>query len=241
MLYNDSLLYLELQKTGCTHVRKVLLSNTENKLIEYGKHNGYNQLPNNIKSRFESYTKIGNIRNPWDWYVSLWAYGCQGGGGFKARLKRDSNDWKAWQKTYVNANNIENFNTWLDHVLVSKRKDIKEYRGLAKTSFCGILTCRYLTLYTKDFKTRCSEFQSLQDLEAHDSAENYLDITLRNEFLDSDLEAFIAKFNLKSNFPKKSKTNTSNRKSYKYYYSEKSKELIEDMESLIIRKHNYTY
>ena len=81
MLITDELVYLELQKTGCSHTIKILsaLNNKNCKII--GKHNTYDSIPKEDQGNFESKLKIGNIRNPWDWYVSLWAFGCQKKGG----------------------------------------------------------------------------------------------------------------------------------------------------------------
>ncbi len=33
---------------------------------------------------------LGTVRDPWSWYVSLWAYGCAGRGGLHARVTRRS-------------------------------------------------------------------------------------------------------------------------------------------------------
>ncbi len=64
MLNNNSILYYELQKTGCTYVRSILLSDKNNGFIEDGKYNGYTQLAQDIKYQFDSLLKVGNIRNP---------------------------------------------------------------------------------------------------------------------------------------------------------------------------------
>ena len=66
MFVAQGLIYLELQKTGGTHIRRLLERYTGGKPV--GKHN---RLPAGSDADFI----IGSIRNPWDWYVSLWAYG----------------------------------------------------------------------------------------------------------------------------------------------------------------------
>ena len=67
MYVSKNIVYTELHKTGGTHIDKWLERILVGKQI--GKHN---RIPKKFQNRFV----IGSIRNPWDWYVSLWAYGC---------------------------------------------------------------------------------------------------------------------------------------------------------------------
>jgi hypothetical protein len=73
VLVSDHLVYLELQKTGSTYIREVLRRSTGGQLR--GKHNRADD------SLLSSGRLIaGSIRNPWHWYVSLWAFGVAGRG-----------------------------------------------------------------------------------------------------------------------------------------------------------------
>jgi hypothetical protein len=38
-------------------------------------------------------TIVGSVRNPWDWYVSLWAFGCKGQGAIHGRTTRRFELW----------------------------------------------------------------------------------------------------------------------------------------------------
>lgn len=66
-----------MQKTGCTHIAKLLSETCGGRQI--GKHNWLQNYNQNKQI-------IGSIRNPWDWYVSLWAYGCKNRGGLNKQL-----------------------------------------------------------------------------------------------------------------------------------------------------------
>lgn len=68
MYVSDKFVYTELHKTAGTHIGKWLSRLAPGKQV--GKHN---VIPPDLRDRFV----IGSIRNPWDWYVSLWAYGCE--------------------------------------------------------------------------------------------------------------------------------------------------------------------
>jgi len=86
MFKGDELIYIQIQKTGCTHIASLLSMLFNGEIIE--KHN--TTTPEQIKS-----TKyiLSSIRNPWDWYLSLWTYGVQGNGALMQRLtKKRSKD-----------------------------------------------------------------------------------------------------------------------------------------------------
>lgn len=79
MFVSEKFLYIELPKTACSQIRDFLkhLAGGEN----IGKHNRPSQdLLDSERA------VIGSIRNPWDWYVSLWAFGCDSKGVLHKRL-----------------------------------------------------------------------------------------------------------------------------------------------------------
>jgi hypothetical protein len=214
MLITDRIVYIELQKTGCSHTIKILsaLNNKNCKII--GKHNTYDSIPKEDLGNFESKLKIGNIRNPWDWYVSLWAFGSQKRGGlhhkvtnqYKVKLPTKKRiklfirkklgllypklDDRIWIELYSDPKNLENFNSWLKLILSVGKHDIGEkYKTSKMASFAGLLTYRYAKLFTYNGKEEVKRIESPTALKAHDKRSNFLDIVIRNESLhDSILE-----------------------------------------------------
>ena len=77
MYINDHIIYLHLQKTGGTHITDLLVRYLGGTVIN--KHGRLDCYP-------AGRTVIGSVRNPWDWYVSLFAYGCMGEGAIKGAL-----------------------------------------------------------------------------------------------------------------------------------------------------------
>lgn len=67
MFVSESLVFTELHKTAGSHLLKLLSTYIGGQQI--GKHN---RIPEDLRNKFV----LGSIRNPWDWYVSLWGYGC---------------------------------------------------------------------------------------------------------------------------------------------------------------------
>ena len=67
MFVSESLVFTELHKTAGSHLLKLLATYVGGEQI--GKHN---RIPEGLREKFV----LESIRNPWDWYVSLWGYGC---------------------------------------------------------------------------------------------------------------------------------------------------------------------
>ena len=157
-----------MQKTGCTHIASLLTNLFDGEQI--GKHNAASSVQINSNSYF-----ISSIRNPWDWYLSLWTYGVQGKGGLMERLTnknyrtvvtralrnpiKDSTilqdlrdeitkDVSLWRDVYGESDNVESFRNWLKQI-----HDPRNSRWLGEgfgrstiSEFCGFMSFRYLYL-----------------------------------------------------------------------------------------------
>lgn len=170
MYVADRLVFVELHKTGGTHISTWLARLAPGEQV--GKHN---RVPPALRDRFV----IGSVRNPWDWYVSLWGYGCDGKGavfrtvtrgldlGYLRRdlgiemgssgyavLRQTVADLQrpaaAWRRLYRDVNDAWAFREWLQMMMdVSRRFDVAEGFGFSPVSqWTGILTYRYLRLFT---------------------------------------------------------------------------------------------
>lgn len=143
MFINDKIIFLQLQKTASTHIADVL-----NRVMPGEFRAKHSQLTEKPGDRIV----IGSVRNPWDWYVSLWAYGCQAKGAIYAqltlpfpqiayRLFRQSmlhlGDWPSatkkivnhrqknhadWQGLYASSDDVSLFRDWLRMLLSTKGK-----------------------------------------------------------------------------------------------------------------------
>lgn len=268
MLITDKFIYLELNKTGCSHTRKILAEIFSSNVKIIGKHNTYDSISPEFLGDFENKIKVGNVRNPWDWYVSLWAYGCGQKGALYSRLTRHEDrtklfikkiikknlnigfsklDSELWKQLYSDVNNHENFNIWLSLILSRKKHDIGENFKTHKISeFSGLLTYRYLRLYT--YRKKLHDIQSLKDLKTYDMNENFINITIKNESLHEDLFENAKDLNFSQEKLKtilegfKEKTNRSSRNGdYRIYYNNESVNLVEKYEKFIIEKYNYHF
>jgi hypothetical protein len=99
MYVSDQLVFVELHKTAGSHLGRLLQQLVPGRQV--GKHN---IVPHHLYNHFI----LGSIRNPWDWYVSLWAFGCGGQGSVRHQVSRKVNLSYYWRQL-----NKEMGQTWL--------------------------------------------------------------------------------------------------------------------------------
>lgn len=87
MLISEKLIFVELQKTGSTHIKGLL------KKLVGGENDGKHNVPS--EELISSGKKfVASVRDPWAWYLSLWSYGCLQKGELYERLTNE----KKWRK-----------------------------------------------------------------------------------------------------------------------------------------------
>ena len=263
MLIGDKFVYFDLQKTGSSHILKVLSTLPSIKSSIYGKHSLYNTIPENRLLDFNTKIKVGSIRNPWDWYVSIWAFGCLGKGNlYRILTKRPklstyngmkeflfhSSDRIEWKRLYKNSFDKNLFRQWLKYILVEKKSTVGEGFGESVISdFAGFLTYRYLKLFTYDFSNKSEDILDYKKLIEFDKKNNFIDIILKTETIDKLLINNAPKMGIHVKEIKdvldqfSNKTNKSIRKTYRYYYDDETMELVKEKEKFIIEKYNYKY
>jgi hypothetical protein len=244
MYVSDEFVFLELQKTGCSHVVKLFEAFTEGQQI--GKHQMLREIDEGKKV-------IGSIRNPWEWYISLWAYGCAKRGGLYKRftqtqkfkhiiypygkgsyiikgmqlLLRRNGSQEECLELYEDVNNPALFREWLKMLLTEEGKRVRFGEGFAHhsiSSFAGLLTFRYCRLFCKAFFDRQNVMglTSYEKLLSYDKQSNMLEHIIRQKDLENN---FIETMNLLGyplaeieieSIRNTKKTNTSNHKDISY-------------------------
>ena len=89
MIVTDRLVFLQLQKTAGTHIARLLVEEFSGR-ERFGKHR---PLPPGFDPGKRLI--VGSIRDPWDWYVSLWTFGCRRRGGPFDRSTAPRSVWNA--------------------------------------------------------------------------------------------------------------------------------------------------
>lgn len=276
LIIAENLIYIQLQKTGCTFVEKVLREIFDVKKI--GKHT-YLDPDGNVRiisndrkigrvSNIKDKLVIGSVRNPWRWYVSLWAFGCQNKGAIKERLttrriwpllgivKCEVHTWparlyepikpiKTFKPLYEDCQNKQNFGKWLKLLLGSKY-DKALWEGYWRSpvnDFAGLMTHRYCKLHIPGFPS--AKIDNLQKLKEFDKKHNILDYTIRTENIKTDLKEALRlagydKAAKKIDEITSKKINPSKHKDPSYYYTENLNRLVKEKEQFLIDKYNYS-
>lgn len=181
MLISDKLIYLELPKTACSHIRDLLQLLIGGEII--GKHN---RPPSYLLQKNDKFI-VGSIRNPWDWYVSLWAFGCDGKGSLYSRLTSKKikkqglisfnelntintfslsiltriilenycKNINLYKEIYSDSKNPKKFRQWLKLILElnSNKKFLlgDGYPFSSISTFAGLYTYYYIRIFAKKF------------------------------------------------------------------------------------------
>ena len=184
MFVADRLIYLQLQKTGCTHIAKLLEQSVGGKQLK--KHSRIAD-----PAACAGKTIVGSIRNPWDWYVSLWAFGCAGEGGIHRAVTRRR--WlrsfaEEWRETYRDRNDPKLFRQWLRLMMDPRRR--RDMGGILSDGplFAGVYTHRYVWLHWREL----TPVHSLEELRQTDASNNLLNAIIHTESLESDLIRVLA-------------------------------------------------
>ncbi|MBN7797734.1 hypothetical protein [Parahaliea mediterranea] len=266
MFISDDLVYIQMHKTGCTHIAALLGKLVEGQLI--GKHNAASE--GLIRSnRFF----ISSIRNPWDWYVSLWTYGVGGNGalrdnltnrrihdsirlmrkyprtGLKAAIREISKPTRQFRELYDNEENVLSFRKWLALILdPSCSRSLGEgYSDTAIKEICGFMSYRYLYLCCQNprqLRGR-NQFAGIKDVREFDIENCYINFFIRQESLEKDFCKALEKVmplgeSTKNQIHSARKVNQSRRPlPVSDYYTEDLIELVGRREKLLIDKFRY--
>lgn len=268
MFVSDKIVFLELQKTGCTHIRNLLKEIVGGKFVE-----------RHVQADRHLFTDgrifLGSVRDPWDWHVSVWAYGCDGRGDFFSNVttkgvRIKNRGWKLhpystlieylecrpnrhpeqWKRTFRDVNDPGAFRQWL-HMLHDETywPDVGEgYWRSGLSRFAGLLTYRYMKLFTckKGELAALRSVSTPEQLVEHEMGNCFIDHFIRNEKLESDLLDAL-KFTgaevsqeTASKIESRPKTNTSSKKhGPRYYYDAETEKLVGDRDRFIIDKFGY--
>ena len=218
MFVANGLVYLELQKTGGSHICRLL-----EKYAQGRQERKHNRVTIDASSGYV----IGSIRNPWDWYVSLWAYGVSGQGAVRFRTvtgvdfnyyhrglpRAMGKNWLTpgelftslshdlikpvchWRETYQHSSDPVLFRAWLKMLLDRKRRfDIGEGYGFSPLSaHAGLLTYRYFRLYTTGNSVyRDQRLKQFERLAEYDRECNITRGMIRTESLEEDFIRVLA-------------------------------------------------
>ena len=247
MFVSDELIFIQQRKMACTHITKILIEIFDGMVTKKHDHIS-RELINSNRQIFSS------IRNPWDWYLSLWTYGVEVGGGLKDRLiKADPK----FQMFYQDANDVNSFRNWLKFIHDYENSHLlgEGYKSSNIAKFCGFMSFRYLRhcclsdskmyVLNEEELNKLQSIKTSQQVSDFDKNECFIDYFIRQEELEFSLISGISKIrSLNQNeidyITQIEKTNKSERPLLiSEYYDEDSIEIIRRRDSLIVEKFGY--
>lgn len=266
MFISDRLVYLQMQKTGSSHVTKVLRKFTRgSQSVKHEQMTDY--------ERYKDRLIVSSVRNPWDWYVSLWAFGCRGGGGVhryltKLPMSEIHNAWRSgsasalskaslrlvtragrrpdWQSLYSDPNNGENFRAWLKLLLGEEGKAMskEDYSASPVKHVVGFMTFRFLALSTEYSRWNAigRKARTFEEIAAFADASQIASRVMRMESLNSDLCEVLRSIGVSVTLDQLdaiAKTNTSVHRKYTDYYDDETYRLVAERDRFIIDRYGY--
>ncbi len=209
MFISKELVFIELPKTGTQHIVGLL-----SKLLDGERVARHQAAKPELFTPGRSF--LGSIRDPWEWYVSLWAFGCDRQGAVYTGVTRPrgvlkwtrwrhaplrsarrvlgdiSRNPHEWRRCYSDVHDAGRFRAWL-HMMHDERcwNDIPGKYGESSVSkLGGFLTYTYVTLFCKNIDSTAFESTtSLDALREFERRNCYMDRLIRNERLEEDLIA----------------------------------------------------
>jgi len=257
MFVGERLIYVQLQKTACNHITALLTRFA----------NGKETKRHDLLKDYDSEKYIaGSVRNPWKWYVSLWAFGCMGYGLFHELVCRREHvpDAKMWQRTYIDHENPECFRKWLKMVFGDRtRNDYFRGEGYSHLPQCfplnkqpltdllGLYSFRYLRMHcrNRDDLMDGDKFTTMAQLRRFDRDNNFLDGVIRTEQLEDDLIRVLREAGYPLKDPQieivrnesSNKRNKSRHKPANFYYDDETIDLVKRHDQFIIGKYAYKF
>lgn len=255
MVEYENFIYLDVYRTGSTHLVELLREIADEPLVHEARHSSLTKLRPVPALRRK--LVLASVRNPWDWYVSLWAYGAAGksairrylAGRFEPRriasfydLSAPEPSFRAWLAAIQDAN-----------VLNAVLREHLPESGLAGT--IGLYTYRYLrvtTLYPR-LLLRNWFIRSPEGAAAHHRRWKAYRFVLRTESLDDDLVAFVQAQGGRCRFKPdaidrirqhgEARRNASPRTlpSYHGYYDDESRALVARRDSFFVTTFGYRF
>ncbi len=208
----NELLYLAMPKTGSSFVEKVLEEQCG------GQRMGLHEPPS--RGDVDEVRHVcATVRNPWDWYLSLWAYGTKGYGAVYSRLterrlrkalrqfrgdvpayvSRVINEWRKrpeyWRQLYRSPDDANAFRAWLKGIL-RPRNAVYLHREFADSPLrgrFGFMTFRYLRLccFTAEEAVDAGVAVDVAAIAKLDARRCFVDSFIRQENLRGDLLALL--------------------------------------------------
>ncbi len=255
MIEYKNLIYLDVYKTGSSHIKSLLDEVLDEKAIRCIRHAPMTSgRPYSWKG---GKLIFATVRNPWDWYVSQWSYAGSEKGSLYKHFETALGKEELGQ-LFDRQNPRQGFSRWLR--AVNDREFVERVIGqnMRKSGLAGSIGLysyrfmRVTTPYPKFFLKRWM-LPSIDALVRYQRRFGLYDEVLRAESLDDDLVEFVQKHRERCGFVehagelvRQAATRPKNRSvkflpSYRDYYDDELREMVGRKDRLFVELFGYSF
>ena len=246
MIEYEKFIYLDMYKTGSTYIDSLLKRLVEGQPVRRTRH-----APITKGRPFfwkQGKYAFATVRNPWDWYVSMWAYSIKQPNVLFFRDVRKVLGPEGSKKLFDAENPKESFATWLRALADPKfLNSVMIGHPYSKTSLMRVTT-PHPALAMGWWNIR-----NMDQAIAHQKRWALYDKAFKSETLTEDFSAFVLENKDKLGFKKNARRileknapvqkNTSNRtlSTYRDYYTDELRQLVATRDRLVIELFGYEF
>ncbi len=256
MIEYKKFIFLDVYKTGSTHINYLLKQIALEPEIRRNRHASVTKVHPFTWKRGKMV--FATVRNPWDWYVSMWSYGNTKENPLYEHIKKAVSK-KELRALYDMTEPKASFPLWLRsiHDPAFLGRVLKGHRlpasGLA--DFMGFYTYRFqrVTLPYPELLQRWPFIRSLDDAISLQKRWAMYDVLMKSETLDQEFAEFVVKYRDRCGFKAdaadlvnakaEEHRNTSVRTlaSYRDYYTDELRDLVGRRDRLFIDLFGYAF
>lgn len=260
MVVTDRFVFIEFPRTGSTHVKLLL-----RRLFECRSIGMHEPATPEVLASHSAF--MGSIRNPWDWYVSLWTFGCGGVGAIYERATRakstiQNGPWSGlvfdpapWRAAYADrdALDINGFRSWLHLLCAPSQSRLAFPQGFGCSDLhrhAGLYTYMFTRLFCTNSQTlhRPGALPDRGSVDSFIRSSCYITHMVHTESLSPDLETALTDMGMDLTESQRRTIHTAPRLNRSHrslpiaaYYDDACLQLVAERDALLIKRFGYSY
>jgi len=255
MIEFENFVYLDVYRTGSKHTIKLLREIADERELRSWRHSSITKGGPFACPRGK--IVFATVRNPWDWYVSLWSYGANKVEAIR-RYLLEALPGREVKRLYDTSEPQLAFRKWLRAMHDPEFTNRFMHEGYPRSrlsSFMGLYTFRFQRVTTRypHYFLRRWRIRDAAAIRSFHARRKAYDMVLFNESLTEDLAAFVSRHGDRCRFKSNAleiirgadpeRINASRRPllDYREYYDDESRALVEKRDAFFLEEFGYRF